>query len=310
MRPIFLAADGRVRAGWRFLLGAVGVVAAELGSAYIAAFIAAGSGRLFTFLQEPLALLFMMLIFSFLLTIGDRVEEGRLSAQGLPFSAGWLRQGFDGFLFGAAMVTVCVVTLRLAGEVTFEVHAGAFRALAAALVFGLLAVGAMKEEVAFRGYPFQRLLEAGGPRWGPVLGIAVLSLLFGGVHWWNPDRTPFSTANTVLIGVVFAVAYLRTRALWLPFGIHFGWNFMLGVVFGLPVSGIEEFSVIVKGHAAGPLWLTGGAYGIEASAVATVVSVLSILPIVLLYRPGAAKSGGAPDLVPGTLANQPVKGND
>jgi len=113
------------------------------------------------------------------------------------------------------------------------------------------------------------LLEAGGPRWGPVLGIAVLSLLFGLVHWGNPSRTVVSTANTVLIGIVLAIAYLRTEALWFPIGIHFGWNFTLGVVFGLPVSGIDAFGVIVHGQARGPLWLTGGAYGIEASAVAT-----------------------------------------
>jgi len=285
MRKIFVAPDGRVRASWRFLLGAFGVVGAEFASGYIASFIAGGDApALFVFLQEPLSLTLTLLIFSFLLTVGDRIPEDRLAAQGLPMRGAWLRQACDGLLLGAGMVTVCVIAIRLVGGVRFDPHASGHAWMSAAAVLGLLAVGAMKEEVAFRGYPFQRLVEAGGPKWGPVVGITVLSVLFGLVHWFNPSRTVFSTANTVVIGVVFSVAYLRTRALWLPFGLHLGWNFTLGVVYGLPVSGIEAFSVIVKGRATGPAWLTGGSYGIEASAVATVVALAALVPIVWLYR--------------------------
>jgi hypothetical protein len=104
------------------------------------------------------------------------------------------------------------------------------------------------------------------------------------VHWGNPSRTVFSTANTVLIGAVLAIAYLRTRALWVPIGIHLGWNFALGVLYGLPVSGINSFSIFVHGHPGGPLWLTGGDYGIEASGVGTVVILLSVIPVLLICR--------------------------
>ncbi|MBI2677472.1 MAG: CPBP family intramembrane metalloprotease [Candidatus Koribacter versatilis] len=289
MLTIFLSRDGRLRAGWRFLLGVTALAAADLGSRYLVGFvIGPGSPILFIFLQEPIALALQVLLFALLLTVADRVSGDRLAAQGLPRYGPWLHQFCDGFLLGGGMVTVCVVAVRLFGGLSFVVAFSAKSLFACFLIFALLLVGAIKEEVAFRGYPFQRLIEGGGPRWGPVLGVVVLSVLFGLVHWHNPSRTLFSTANTVLIGIVLAVAYLRTWALWFPIGIHFGWNFMLGVVFGLPVSGIADFGVLVRGTATGPAWLTGGAYGIEASAVATGVVAISMVPAWLMYRPAAA----------------------
>jgi len=293
MKAIFIARDGRLRASWRFLLGAAAFFGAELGSGIFAAVathpLPPEVGAVaYLFVQQPLSLALMLAAFTFLLAVGDRVEHDRLAAQGLAVRGAWLRQCVDGVLLGAGLVTVCVVAMAVASDVRFSVQPSARALLAVALLAVLLAVAAMKEEVAFRGYPFQRLLDAGGDRWGPVLAIAVVSVFFGLVHWNNPSRTVASTANTALIGGVLALAYLRTRALWLPFGLHFGWNFMLGVGFGLPVSGIRDFAVLVRGHATGPVWLTGGDYGIEGSAVATVVILLSVIPIVRLYRPPAA----------------------
>src|SRR3954467_2888444 len=281
---IFLSRDRRLRAGWRFLLGFLALMIAELASGFVAGAVARGNRIAFVFLQEPLCLLFVLLIFSLLLRVADRIDGDRLAAQGLPRSGPWLRQFIDGNLLGAAMVTVCVVAIRMLGSLTFTLDLSLHSALAVLLVFLLLLAGAAKEEVEFRGYPFQRLVEGGGRRWGPMLGIGFFSLLFGLVHWGNPSRTVFSTANTALIGVVLAIAYLRTRALWVPIGIHLGWNFTLGVLYGLPVSGISAFSVFVHGHPQGPVWLTGGDYGIESSGVGTVVILLSVIPVLLICR--------------------------
>jgi membrane protease YdiL (CAAX protease family) len=79
--------------------------------------------------------------------------------------------------------------------------------------------------------------------------------------------------------VLLAFGYLRSRSLWLPLGIHFGWNFALGFMFGLPVSGMSEFAVVVRGSTSGRPWLTGGAYGVENSALAAVLLLLSF-PVV------------------------------
>ena len=114
----------------------------------------------------------------------------------------------------------------------------------------------------FRGYPFQHLEQG----IGAIGAIAVFSVLFGAVHLANPGASLWGLVNTILIGVLLAISYLRTRALWLPWGIHFGWNFALGVLFGLPVSGLRLFNVVVRTTVSGPNWVTGGSYGVEASA--------------------------------------------
>lgn len=286
MKQVFVAADGRLRASWRFLLGVAAFLASERVAGLVAGFIAGHEHpTVLIFLFQPLALVMVLLLFSLLLIRLDRVRERPLAAQGLSTAVPWVRQAVDGILLGAAMIVACVGAIRVLGGVTFEVNREPRAWLAAGAVLFLLAVAAMKEEVAFRGYPFQRLREA----MGAPLAIMVMSFLFGLVHRNNPGATGWGLINTVVIGVLLALAYLRTNALWLPFGIHLGWNFTLGVVFGLPVSGIQEFAILVKGRASGPEWLTGGAYGIEASAVAAVVVLLGIVPVVVLYRPRRAE---------------------
>ena len=136
-------------------------------------------------------------------------------------------------------------------------------------------VGALAEELMFRGYPFQRLVEAVGP----VGAIAIFSILFGAVHLMNPGATAIGLVNTVLIGVVLAIAYLRTRALWLPWGLHFGWNASLGLLFGLPVSGLRMFNVVDRMSAPGPTWLTGGSYGPEASVPGAIAVLVGLLVV-------------------------------
>jgi hypothetical protein len=97
------------------------------------------------------------------------------------------------------------------------------------------------------------------------------------VHLTNPGASFWGLLNTVVIGVVLSLAYLRTRALWLPWGFHFAWNATLGLVFGLPVSGIRLFNVVVHTAAFGPRWLTGAAYGLEASLPGVLVVLLALL---------------------------------
>jgi hypothetical protein len=162
-------------------------------------------------------------------------------------------------------------------------------AVGAGVVF-VLACGALAEELMFRGYPFQRLTEA----IGPVAAVIVLSSLFGAVHLMNPHASRWGVINTALVGVLLSVTYLRTGALWMPWGLHFAWNATLGLVFGLPVSGLTEFSVLVRAQAEGPAWLTGGSYGIEASATGAVVILLGIGFLVIATRRSSRPSAAQP----------------
>jgi uncharacterized protein len=133
----------------------------------------------------------------------------------------------------------------------------------------LLMAGATGEELLFRGYGFQVLLAD----WGSYATIFPVGVIFALLHGSNPGATWFSTANTAGFGILFGYAYLRSRDLWLPIGLHFGWNFTLPL-FGVNVSGLR---MNVTGHemawTAGKLW-SGGDYGPEASLLTSAVLLL------------------------------------
>ena len=137
----------------------------------------------------------------------------------------------------------------------------------------LFVVAGLAEEAMFRGYPLQTLSRARLA----LLGVFLTSVPFAAVHLWNPNAGPRAFANTALAGIWLAVAYLRTRSLWFPLGIHWAWNWALGSLFGLPVSGLKIVSnPVLQGKDLGPAWLTGGNYGIEGGVACTVALLLSI----------------------------------
>ncbi len=133
----------------------------------------------------------------------------------------------------------------------------------------LLAAGAMGEELLFRGYGFQLLVASVGP-YATVLPVGVVFAL---LHSANPAFTGLALANTAGFGILFGYAYLRSRDLWLPLGLHFGWNFTLPL-FGVNLSGLR---MKVTGYElswnAGSLW-SGGEYGPEASILSSLVLVV------------------------------------
>ncbi len=281
IRTLFLAPDGRLRPGWRFGLSVPVFFVANIGAAVLAYFFAGSYAEL---LYRSLATLLLLAGFSGMLYLLDRERGSPLAAMGLGRDGPWLRQALLGTALGALMVALAVGAIALVGSVEFRWIGGARPPSvllgAVTLQALVLAVAAMLEEVAFRGYPFQRLVEA----LGPLLALVILNSLFSLVHLGNPHSSFWSwgTLNTVAIGVVLGIAYLRTRALWLPWGIHFGWNAMLGLVLGLPVSGTSQFQTVIAGAAQGPHWLTGGSYGIEASITGAVVILIGLAGVLAL----------------------------
>jgi len=127
----------------------------------------------------------------------------------------------------------------------------------------------MGEELMMRGYGFQILLAHLGP-WATIIPCGVLFAL---LHTANPNASWLGLANTAGFGVLFGYAFVRSRDLWLPAGLHFGWNITLPL-FGANVSGLR---MNVAGHdmvwTAGNLW-SGGAYGPEASLLTSIVMIL------------------------------------
>jgi membrane protease YdiL (CAAX protease family) len=282
--------DGRMRAGWRFVFGVVVALIANAAAVTLAGGEQVSMRRLDA-VYRPLLALFLLLGFSLLLNVLDRLEGNPLEALGLGVRGPAWRGAGTGILLGAAMVAAAVAVIVIGGHVSFHwAHGHSARFLAVVLI--ILITGALAEELMFRSYPFLELEEAAGP----MVAVAVTSALFGVVHLGNPDASYWAVANTFLIGILLALARMRTRALWMSWGIHFSWNATLGLVFGLPVSGLNEFAVIVRGQARGPVWLTGGKYGIEASAVGTAVIVAGMVAVIrwVRQRPAPAREVEVP----------------
>jgi hypothetical protein len=136
-------------------------------------------------------------------------------------------------------------------------------------VVALLAFGSMGEELMMRGYGFQILLANAGT-WTTIVPVGVVFAL---LHTANPNATWLGIANTAGFGILFGYAFVRSRDLWLPAGLHFGWNVTLPL-FGVNVSGLR---MKVTGHdmvwTAGKIW-SGGEYGPEASVLTSIVMVV------------------------------------
>jgi len=196
-------------------------------------------------------------------------ERGRLSDLGL----GWTQTSLREFLMGAGTAMLAASAILLiplaSGFAYFEpVPSVEHRWASFAFVSMVLLFGAAGEEMLFHGYAFQLLIRSIGA-WATILPA---SALFGIAHMGNPNATLLSTINTFGWGVLLGYAYLRTQALWLPIGLHFGWNFALPL-FGVNLSG---FTMGVTGYElrwrAGALW-SGGGYGLEGSLLTTLVVV-------------------------------------
>ena len=202
-------------------------------------------------------------------------DQREFQSLGLSFHPGWIRQLLAGLGAGAALMGVVIGAMAAAHLAQYSgvvLQAGPSAAsFVATAVFIFLA--AALEEIGFRGYAFQRLIEATSV----PSAVAITSILFGLGHFGNPSATFLSTANTILAGIVMALAYLRTRGLWYPIGLHFAWNFFLGPIASLPVSGIRLGKALFEVRIAGPIWMTGGDYGPEGSVILTLVCLAGIV---------------------------------
>jgi membrane protease YdiL (CAAX protease family) len=142
---------------------------------------------------------------------------------------------------------------------------------------------AISEEIISRGILFRISEEGLGTAWA----LAISALFFGAAHIGNPGATVWSAlAITIEAGLLFGMLYHVTRSLWPCIGLHVGWNFTQGTLWGIPVSGMREPGFVVS-ERIGPEWLTGGIWGAEASVLTVLVcSVATLLLLGHAYRRG------------------------
>jgi membrane protease YdiL (CAAX protease family) len=311
----FTDEEGHLRSGWRLAIFAVAfIVCVQISQVLLFKGIALALNRSVIELSNSYWSVIAghgSILFSALLVgwgCGALLEELPFSALGCSPRRGWLKNFGIGSAIGAATLFLAALLATLTRGIHFSFDTAGERAIGETLAMSALIFifAAAAEEILFRGYPLQTLTRA-NLAW---LGVLLTSVPFAMVHLANPHAVPgFTFVNTALAGVWLAVAYLRTRSLWLPFGLHWAWNWAQSSLLGLPVSGIERIAPAPFLHAvnAGPDWLTGGAYGIEGGAACTVALLVSTLVIwrTKLFAPADVTKDRAPDNVV-AFRNDPV----
>ena len=205
-----------------------------------------------------------------------RLTEGHPATDVAPQSAvsgiGW------GTLIGVLLFGAVIVNIALLGF--YEVD-GLGTVTGAVGLFGFMAAAAVTEEVLFRGV-LLRFVEKGAGTW---IAVAVSSVLFGLWHLPNPNASLLGIVIiTVGAGGMLAAAYVATRGLWMPIGLHFGWNFAASAIFSTEVSGNGTPQGLLEATTSGPLLITGGDFGPEASLYSLVFLVLTTAVFLWLAR--------------------------
>ena len=219
-----------------------------------------------------------------------------ISAQGFPRRPGWVREAGMGLATGWAIALVCILPMMIFGgiAIAFSTQRVDWGWLAADGAF--FALAALAEEIAFRGYAFQRFIDAVGPA-GAVLGFAAIYAILQAI---TPGASHASFAVALAFSFLLSAAYLRTRALWLSWGLNFGWKASRALIFGLAVSGLSSHSPVVQGEPMGPFWLTGDGYGLDGSWLACLV-LLAALPVLFRITRELNFQYNAPVIVPGGI---------
>ena len=271
LKRIFISPDEmRLRAGWRLLIQTIlMIVLFIITGIFLAFFIQIFfGGKINSQINLFLSQVIEFIVFLTSIYITRRFVDKR-SFISLGLVPG--RQAIIDLLAGIGitflMMGMIYLIMLSAGWLEFEKFAWEVESVSSVLVSTLsflivfVFVG-WNEELLSRGYHLQTLASGLNLVWGIVLSSAVFGLL----HLGNPNATWISAAGIFLAGLFLAYGYVRTRQLWLSIGLHIGWNFFEGVVFGFPVSGIDIYP-LTHIRIQGPELWTGGAFGPEAGLV-------------------------------------------
>jgi len=295
----FINEDGHLRSGWRLAIFAISfLICAQLSEVILLWGIAGALHRPaldvaasnWGFAAGHGAILISAALIGW--ACGKLLEELPFSALGCLPQHGWLRNLGIGSALGAASLLLAALLATVTRGIHFRFDTAGPRSISETVVISALVFvfAAAAEEMLFRGYPLQTLTRA-NLAW---LGVLLTSVPFAAVHLKNPNAVPgFTFLNTALAGLWLAVAYLRTRSLWLPLGLHWSWNWAQASLLGLPVSGIERLAPapLLRAINSGPDWLTGGSYGIEGGAACTIALLISTL---VIWRTKLISSAGVP----------------
>lgn len=271
LQYLFLDELGNIRSGWRVLLFLIILLAVASIVFYFASIVIpdiAFYSPLLLVVCVFLATLIMVVIF----------EKRPLHSVGLPVHKRMPVEILQGILVGGIMFSVVFIAQFGPGWVILEWRGLEFADILGIIIFtGLLFfLAAFGEELFFRGYPFQTLAES----IRAPAAVIIMSAAFSAAHMMNPNISVLALVNIFLAGVWLCVAYLKTRTLWFPTGLHLSWNFMQSTIFSFPVSGqVLEDRTLFHNSLTGPVLLTGGDFGPEAGLITTIVLILGTVYI-------------------------------
>jgi membrane protease YdiL (CAAX protease family) len=279
MKKFFIsAADGRLRAAWRILAFMVIFMA-------ITAVGMIGVRTILGSLQKNSVLQWSILLItatSAIFIARRYLDKKPLLALGRTVDKYAVLDIFSGIMNSALTMAGMYFAMLWANLIEFHgftwwtdeaISDASIRMAAIPIVLAVvykLSVVAWWEELAFRGYILQNMIEGMGLKWS----IIVSSLVFGFGHAVNPEASILSSVLIAVITPQLIYAYLKTGQLWLPIGLHLGWNFFQASIFGFAASGQHSPSLISQSPI-GPDWLSGGSFGAEGSVLVIPFTLLS-----------------------------------
>ncbi len=216
-----------------------------------------------------------LLIFVFTWLMRKFIDRKSFVSLGFDWK-GYSNEAGLGFFGALAILGVGSLILVATGYISFI--SASFNINALLIEIAIMIVVAFVEELLFRGYLLNNLLQSVN-KW---TALAITSVLFALFHETNPDVTVFAIINIVLAGLLLGLNYIFTKNLWFGICFHFAWNYFQGPVLGYDVSGLK-LSSIVQQTISGPDVWTGGAFGFEGSLLCPLLFVLSIVVFTFLF---------------------------
>jgi len=289
--------EGRLRMPWRILVAAVllaiVLVVSGLATSLLPApeSVADPVGR--ALYGTVLFVAVNAVVVGTVLAVARRVDHRAIADLGLGLDGRWWADAAFGAALGIVLPSLIVAVelaagwavvdgVLVAGGGLFPFVTGAPVLVGVLSVFGLFVAVAVVEEVLVRGYLLTNVAEGFDGWWrfdaSAAIAVAVLATsgLFGVLHATNPNATVFSLLTISLYGILLGLGYVLTGRLGLPVGVHLTWNFTIGAVYGLPVSGVETGATLVAVGTTGPERFTGGAFGPEGGLLAVAALPLGI----------------------------------
>jgi len=290
LASIFLSPEERrLRAGWRLLLQTILSVIIVAILSLLLTLIPPGSTTVATTVTVVSDLVLTLGITLSIFLARRFLDQRSIASLGLTFN----RYTLPDLLFGIGAMGVVMGLIYLAetllGWVRFEGFAWQTQPLSEVLLvtvlgmFWAFVLVGWREELLSRGYHLQNLADGLNLTWGVIISSGIFGLL----HLANPNASWIAALGIFFAGLFLAFGFLRTRLLWLPIGLHIGWNFFEGPVFGFPVSGLNMPRLIQQVELGPDLW-TGGPFGPEAGLI-LLPALLVGAGLIYLYTRGRSE---------------------